>query len=171
MRVEEISLRDIKRMSLEELVALHVFLTDSSEENWNWFTLERLRSERNRLISKDIPVGKWPSQLQGDDWEINLRKKLGLKPLKEPEGVFDSVKHMPAKVSEKQGPEPISEASGPIEETVRGKSNESSPQREIEKSLRVDNPFQSDSFGTLLGETGDPGWDEIQKMKREKRGN
>jgi hypothetical protein len=165
MRVEEISLRDIKRMSLEELVALRVFLTDSTAENWDLFTLERLRAERNRLISKDIPENKWPSQLQGDDWEINLRKKLGLKPLKEIEDILDPANHA-EKVSEK----PIPQAPEPVKETIKDKKNGLLPQREIKEPLRVGDPFRSDSFGTLLGETGDPVWDEILRMKRE-RGN
>jgi hypothetical protein len=159
MRVEEISLRDINRMSLEELVVLRVFLTDSTEENWDLFTLERLRSERNRLISKDIPESKWPSQLQGNDWEINLRKKLGLEP-----PTKDNLEAL-----EKPEPKPIPEAPGPIKEAIRDEGIDSLPQRETKEPLKVGDPFKSDSFGTLLEETGDPYTDEILRMKREKR--
>lgn len=81
MRVEEISLKQLQRMGLNELCALRSFLETPSEESWQEVTMAHLCDERERLVREHIPKSDWPPALQPVDWMITVRESMGLRPM------------------------------------------------------------------------------------------
>jgi hypothetical protein len=81
MKIEELKVEDLDKMGMNELIALRQWTLDPSENNWKLVTLGRLRDERDKLKRENIPETDWPVQFQGEDWEINVRKQMGLPPM------------------------------------------------------------------------------------------